>query len=71
MCGVRASRSHNNHHAFPWSARQGLRWYEPDLTFRLLQLLELGGVVWDLKQPTAEQIERAQRSPKLRTSKGG
>ena len=60
---------HNNHHAFPWAARHGLTWREPDLTFALLRLLERCGVVWDLKVPSAEQIERAQRSDRLRTSK--
>jgi sn-1 stearoyl-lipid 9-desaturase len=35
---------HNNHHAFPYSARHGLRWFEFDLTWwsvRVLALLRL------------------------------
>ncbi len=35
---------HNNHHAFPFSARHGLRWFEVDMTWwhvRLLQFLRL------------------------------
>jgi stearoyl-CoA desaturase (delta-9 desaturase) len=50
---------HNNHHAFRWSARQGLRWHELDATYALLRGLERLGVVWDLAVPTAQQIERA------------
>jgi stearoyl-CoA desaturase (delta-9 desaturase) len=40
---------HNNHHRFPGSARQGLRWWEFDLTYYLLRGLAACGVVWDLK----------------------
>jgi fatty-acid desaturase len=35
---------HNNHHAFPFSARHGLRWFEVDMTWwhvRLLAFLRL------------------------------
>ncbi len=50
---------HNNHHAFPWSARHGLSWHEWDLTYAILRLLEQAGVVWGLAVPTPAQIERA------------
>jgi stearoyl-CoA desaturase (delta-9 desaturase) len=40
---------HNNHHRFPGAARQGLRWWECDLTFYLLSLLSLLGLISDLK----------------------
>ena len=40
---------HNNHHHFPGSARQGFRWWEIDLTYYVLRLLALLGLVWDLK----------------------
>jgi stearoyl-CoA desaturase (delta-9 desaturase) len=50
---------HNNHHAFPWSARHGLSWHEWDLTYAILKGLERAGVVWGLAVPTPEQIERA------------
>eukprot|EP00793_Prasinoderma_coloniale_P001551 PRCOL_00003355-RA len=49
---------HNNHHAFPSSARQGLRWFEVDFTYYSLLLLEKLGIVWDLKTPTRAAIER-------------
>lgn len=52
---------HNNHHAFRWSARQGLHWSEPDLAYALLRGLEALGVVWDVRAPSAEQVERARR----------
>jgi stearoyl-CoA desaturase (delta-9 desaturase) len=30
---------HNNHHAFPSSARHGLRWWEVDVTYLTVRLL--------------------------------
>ena len=32
---------HNNHHAFPFSARHGLRWFEIDMTWWHVRVLEL------------------------------
>lgn len=40
---------HNNHHAFPWSARMGLKWYEFDLGWYVLRLFKQLGIVWDLR----------------------
>jgi stearoyl-CoA desaturase (delta-9 desaturase) len=35
---------HNNHHAFPRSARHGLRWWEVDVTYGAIRLLGLAGL---------------------------
>ena len=35
---------HNNHHAFPRSARHGFRWWEVDATYGLIRLLGLVGL---------------------------
>ncbi len=40
---------HNNHHHAPSSARQGFRWWQLDLTWLALVLLERIGVVRDLR----------------------
>lgn len=42
---------HNNHHRFPSSARQGIRWWEIDVTYYVLWLLSRLGIVWDLRRP--------------------
>jgi len=52
---------HNNHHAFQSSVRQGFRWWEYDLTFYLLKLLSLAGLVWNLKSPPIEVVENRRR----------
>jgi fatty-acid desaturase len=40
---------HNNHHAHPTSARHGLAWYELDVTWIQLRLLQAMGLVWDVR----------------------
>jgi sn-1 stearoyl-lipid 9-desaturase len=42
---------HNNHHAFPASARHGLYPGQIDLGWRYLQLLEALGLAWNIKVP--------------------
>ena len=42
---------HNNHHAFPGSARLGLKRGEWDPGWWVLLLLQRGGLVWNLKTP--------------------
>jgi stearoyl-CoA desaturase (delta-9 desaturase) len=40
---------HNNHHYYPASTRQGFYWWEIDLTYYGLKLLEQLGLVWDIR----------------------
>lgn len=42
---------HNNHHAFPASARHGLYPGQPDPGYRFIQLLEAVGLAWDVQTP--------------------
>jgi stearoyl-CoA desaturase (delta-9 desaturase) len=42
---------HNNHHAFPRSARHGLRWWEFDPTYCLIRLLSLVGLARSVHLP--------------------
>jgi stearoyl-CoA desaturase (delta-9 desaturase) len=39
---------HNNHHAFPTSARHGLRRWQIDPSWMLIRVLEAAGLVWDV-----------------------
>ena len=52
---------HNTHHAFPTSARHGLRWWQPDASYWVIRLLALVGLAWDVKLPTTEAEEHARR----------
>lgn len=47
---------HNNHHRAPSSARHGFAWYELDMTYRFIRMLERIGLAWDLKQPPPDLI---------------
>jgi stearoyl-CoA desaturase (delta-9 desaturase) len=49
---------HNNHHAFPSSARHGLAWWQYDLSWWIIRGLEKLGLVWDVKLPTADQMRK-------------
>ncbi len=44
---------HNNHHAFPTSARHGIEWWQIDITYLGIYILEKLGFVWNVKIPTA------------------
>jgi stearoyl-CoA desaturase (Delta-9 desaturase) len=49
---------HNNHHAFPSSARHGLRKHQLDPSWWVIRGLERVGMVWDVKVPDEAQLER-------------
>jgi stearoyl-CoA desaturase (Delta-9 desaturase) len=48
---------HNNHHHYQSSARQGFRWWEIDITYYLLRLLALLGLIWDLREPPRHVVD--------------
>lgn len=47
---------HNNHHAFPSSARHGLSWWQFDLTYIVIRLLSLVGLAWRVQVPSKASI---------------
>ena len=49
---------HNNHHAFPHSARHGLRWWEMDVTWMTIRALNALGIVDDIKMAKPHHRER-------------
>jgi stearoyl-CoA desaturase (delta-9 desaturase) len=53
---------HNNHHHYQSAANQGFRWWEIDVTYYLLRLLALLGLVWDIRRPPRDVIEDRRRS---------
>lgn len=48
---------HNNHHRYMRSARQGFFWWEIDITFYVLWILEKIGLVWELKKVPEEVLQ--------------
>jgi len=53
---------HNNHHYHPGSTRQGFVWWEIDMAYYGLWLLERLGVVWDLRPVPSRVVRAAQKS---------
>ncbi|MFO0959258.1 MAG: acyl-CoA desaturase [Isosphaeraceae bacterium] len=50
---------HNTHHAFPNSARHGLRWWQIDVSYGVIWALARLGLAWNVKLPSAKaQRER-------------
>lgn len=46
---------HNNHHAFPTSARHGLRWWQFDPSYLMIRVLEKLGLVRRVRVPSSER----------------
>ena len=46
---------HHNHHAFPRSAKHGLRWYEPDISGLFIRGLERLHLAWNVVTITPER----------------
>ncbi|KAD2393927.1 hypothetical protein E3N88_40904 [Mikania micrantha] len=49
---------HNNHHAFKYSTRHGLEWWQIDIAWYMIRLLEIVGLASDVKLPTTSDIQR-------------
>ena len=47
---------HNNHHAHPRSARHGMAWWEVDLSWMQIRVMQWLGLAWDVQVPSATQI---------------
>ncbi len=58
ICGILACGEgwHNNHHAFPSSARHGLKWWQFDLSWIVIRTMGLCGLAWNIKLPSAHAL---------------
>jgi fatty-acid desaturase len=68
---------HNNHHAYPRSARHGLKWFQIDLSYQLIRLLGKIGLAWNITDPTemvhigqggSHRVTRGREVNKVKTS---
>lgn len=53
---------HNNHRAFPTSARNGLEWWQLDTTYLALVMLRATGLISNLRLPSTHSRPTAQQS---------
>ncbi|BBN05142.1 stearoyl-CoA desaturase (Delta-9 desaturase) [Marchantia polymorpha subsp. ruderalis] len=49
---------HNNHHAFEYSARHGLEWWQLDPTWYVVKMLQTVGLATKVKLPTEEHMRK-------------
>lgn len=47
---------HNNHHAFPTSARHGLRWWQIDVSYMTIWIMSKVGLARDIRIPSKDRI---------------
>jgi stearoyl-CoA desaturase (delta-9 desaturase) len=47
---------HNGHHAFPTSARHGLKRWQVDASAMVIRALEAVGLAWDVQRPSPERV---------------
>ena len=52
---------HNNHHAFPTSARHGLAWWQFDASYMVIRAMELLGLVWKVRVPAPAALAAKRR----------
>jgi stearoyl-CoA desaturase (delta-9 desaturase) len=53
---------HNTHHAFPNSARHGLRWWQIDVSYWVIRTLVLVGLAWNMRLPSRRAQARERRT---------
>eukprot|EP00887_Chlorella_sp_A99_P004239 scaffold15.g4239.t1 len=49
---------HNNHHAFPFSARHGIEWWQVDIAWGCIRALQAVGLAHDIRLPSEGQKRR-------------
>lgn len=49
---------HNNHHAFGYSARHGLEWWQIDMTWYMVKFLQVIGLASNVKLPKETHMQR-------------
>ena len=47
---------HNNHHAFPSSARQGLKWWQLDVSWYIIRTMQFLGLAWNVQLPSEQAL---------------
>lgn len=59
ICGVLAMGEgwHNNHHAFPSSAKHGLLWYQFDMSWMVIRSMKALGLAWNIRLPSERALE--------------
>ena len=49
---------HNNHHAFPTSARHGMKPWEIDFSYYFIKMLKWVGLAWEVHVPSTDAMKK-------------
>jgi stearoyl-CoA desaturase (delta-9 desaturase) len=52
---------HNNHHAFPTSARHGLSWWQFDSSWIVIRTMQMFGLAWNVRVPARQLLDMKRR----------
>ena len=55
---------HNNHHYYQSTARQGFYWWEIDITYYIIRLLGLFGIVWEIREVPKHVLDGGRERPR-------
>jgi len=71
VCGILGHGEgwHNTHHAFPTSARHGLKWWQFDFSWLVIRGMQLVGLAWNVRLPSRRQLD-ARRIAQSASDKG-
>lgn len=58
---------HNNHHHSMSSARQGFLWWQLDMSYYVIRLLAVVGIVWDVREPRLAPRVPRRGKPEVQT----
>lgn len=53
---------HNNHHAFPASARHGLAWWQFDISYIIIRTMAFFRLAWNVRVPSPERMMLKRRA---------
>lgn len=59
---------HNNHHRYPYAERQGIYWWEIDMSHYVLKVMSWFGLVWDIQEHPKEILEEARTGKRAVTA---
>jgi len=59
---------HNNHHAFPASARHGLRWWQIDVSYLIIWAMSKVGLASDVRVPSRQRMLAKRTEPGANSS---
>jgi stearoyl-CoA desaturase (delta-9 desaturase) len=54
---------HNNHHYYPAAVRQGFYWWQIDMTYYVLWMMQRLGIIWNLNAVPERVLALGRQNP--------